>query len=166
MKTLAPLAIAFAAGGTTDRWRKVVLALAFALATGGAQAGTMYRWVDEKGVTHFSEDPPPDGKAQKIDVKPLPSSSDAPAARPQDWRARELELRQKRLDKEKAERKSEQDASARESRCLRAQRALDQLNRQRPLYEVDKQGNRVYIDDRERAAEAETARKAVEANCR
>ena len=151
MKTLARLAIVLAA---------------LMLSAGRAQAGTMYKWVDEKGVTHFSEDPPPDGKAQKIDVKPLPPTSNAPAPRPQDWHARELELRQKRLDKEKAERKSEQDASQREARCVRAQRALDQLRRERPLYDVDKQGNRVYMDDRERAAEIESVRKAIEANCR
>ena len=145
---------------------RLAIVLAFALAATGVQAGTMYKWVDEKGVTHFSEDPPPDGKAQKIDVKPLPSSSNAPATHPQDWRARELELRQKRLDKERAEKRSQHDASEREARCLRAQRSLDQLNRQRPLYEVDKQGNRVYMDDKERAAEIESVRRAVEANCR
>ena len=151
MKTLTRLAIVLAA---------------LTLAVGRAEAGTMYKWVDEKGVTHFSEDPPPDGKAQKIDVKPLPPTSNAPVAPPQDWHARELELRQKRLDKEKAEKKSEQDATQREARCLRAQRALDQLRRERPLYDVDKQGNRVYMDDKERAAEIESVRKAIEANCR
>lgn len=152
MKTIAWIAVAFAS-------------LAASLPA-AVHAGTMYKWVDEKGVTHFSEDPPPDGKAQKIDVKPLPPSSDAPAAPPQDWRARELELRQKRLDKERAERKSQQEAGVREARCLRAQRALEQLNRQRPIYDVDKQGNRVYMDDKERAAEIEGARKAIEASCR
>lgn len=46
-----------------------------------AFAGTMYKWKDEKGVTHFSEDPPPSGKAEMIDVRPVPPRSRARAMR-------------------------------------------------------------------------------------
>ena len=32
-------------------------------------AAQIYKWVDEKGVSHFSETPPPDGKAKNRRVE-------------------------------------------------------------------------------------------------
>jgi hypothetical protein len=146
--------------------RAAILAIAMVVAA-PAFAGTMYKWKDEKGVTHFSEDPPPGGKAEKIDVRPVPPSSiPPPPPRPQDLRTREIELRQKREGKERDEQKAQQAARQREERCLRAQRNLDVLQRQRPVYSVDKQGNRVYVEDQQRAAEIEDTRKAIAENCR
>jgi hypothetical protein len=53
-----------------------VLGLACAVALGG----TVYKWVDEKGVTHYSDQPHP--AAEKVELKSAQtySSADAPAA--------------------------------------------------------------------------------------
>lgn len=47
------------------------------LATASAVAGTVYKWVDEKGVVHYSDQPHPD--AQTVEVKSAQTYS-APAA--------------------------------------------------------------------------------------
>ncbi|MGE0208316.1 MAG: DUF4124 domain-containing protein [Lysobacteraceae bacterium] len=45
----------------------VTLALAGAWLTAGAS--DVYRWVDEKGVSHYSDKPPADGKFERVNVR-------------------------------------------------------------------------------------------------
>lgn len=152
MKTLARLAAVLAA-----------LALC-----AGAHAQSMYKWVDEKGVTHYSSDPPPDGKGQKIEVKPAPPSSPAQPQplRLEDVRKRALELRDERLAKEKREDDAKKREEQQRSRCLRAQNDLEMLRRQRRIYSMNERGERVYMDDKGRAEEMEKSQKAVDTYCR
>jgi len=128
----------------------------------------MYKWVDEKGVTHYSETPPPDGKAQKIEVKPA-QPVEAPRAKQEDWQQREYQFRQRRLEKELADEKArkgeERDAASRKDRCLRAQRSLDVLRREVPIYETNERGERVYLEDKERASLIENWKRIAEASC-
>lgn len=57
---------------------RTALYLLFALAAFPAIAGqTVWKWVDEKGVTHFSDSPVPG--ATKMELNSAPSSSPAPA---------------------------------------------------------------------------------------
>ncbi len=60
----------------------ILVALALAAAASGALA-QFYRWVDEKGVTHYSASPPPGQKAQEIRIlTPPPKASAEPARNP------------------------------------------------------------------------------------
>jgi len=59
----------------------------------------MYKWVDEKGVTHYSETAPPDGKAQKIELKPS-APAEGSAVPAGTWKQRDLESRQRRIEKD------------------------------------------------------------------
>jgi hypothetical protein len=127
----------------------------------------VYKWVDEKGVTHYTEEPPPDRKATKVEIKPsAPTSRGADS--PDDWKQREYEFRKNRLDKEKAEatekQKTERDAAGRRNRCLRARHALDILQ-SRPVYRINERGERVFIEDKERAKETEEWREIARENC-
>jgi len=147
--------------------RAAIALLALALCA-AAHAQSMYKWVDEKGVTHFSSDPPPDGRAQKIEVKP---QSPSPEAQPkplrlEDVRKRALELRDERLAKEKREEDAKREAENQKQRCLRAQNQLESLRRSRRVYSMNERGERVYMEDKDRAAELERAQDAVSAACR
>ena len=143
--------------------RIVLLSLVFAAFPAAAQ---MYKWVDEKGVTHYSETPPPDGKGKQVDVKPSgpPASREAP-----DWKQRELELRQQRLQKEQkeqAEQAREHNAAAvRRNRCLEAQRQLSIVQAARPVFTVNERGEKVYLEDKDRAREIEGWKEHVRNNC-
>jgi hypothetical protein len=140
----------------------LLLPLAFA-----AVSQPMYKWVDEKGVTHYSETPPPDGKAQKVEVKP--SGPAGGAAAPENWKQRELDARQKRLERgqrEEKEKAEEHNASAtRTNRCNRARRGLQVLERQVPVYEFNDKNEKVYITDEDRAREIEEWKKIIRENC-
>jgi len=131
-------------------------------------AHAIYKWVDEKGVTHFSEHPPADGrKATRIEPKVTPPSSEA---RPKDdWKQREMEMRKQRIEREqKDERRKAVEhnrAAERKNRCAYAQRQLQIVSTPRPVYSVNEKGERVYLEDKDRAAEAAGWRREVEASC-
>ncbi len=44
----------------------VFVVLALAVSIGAVEAARTYKWVDEDGVTHYSQHPPPDGEAEII----------------------------------------------------------------------------------------------------
>lgn len=56
-------------------------AIALLLAAGPLPAQTVYTWKDAKGVTHYSDAPPPEGKYSESTVKaPTPTTPAAPVA--------------------------------------------------------------------------------------
>lgn len=119
-------------------------------------AHAIYKWVDEKGVTHFSENPPPDGrKANKVDVKVTPPSG--PAKPAGDWKEREQRMRQQRIEKDQKsdyeKGKAHNERAERANRCNFAKRQLQILALQRPVYSVNDRGEKVYVEDKDRAAE-------------
>jgi type IV secretory pathway VirB10-like protein len=163
------------------KWLLLVL-LPIATAILGA---TLYKWVDERGVTHYSETPPAKQKAQEIRIQPPPPSgaeSEEPpqaprapgteggkAAPPKTWQQKALEAQ---LRREAAERKEEaEQARAREiaqqrlRRCLSARQNLHTLQTDRPVYQINEYGERVYIDDAKRAAEIERMKQEIQSNC-
>jgi hypothetical protein len=119
-----------------------------------ASAAQMYKWVDEKGRTVYSEQPPPDGKAStKLDIKSSPGSSAAPT----DWKQKEMDARQTRITKEQQDQNQkaeEQNASsARRNNCLEAQRQLNIVQAPRPAFQVNEKGEKVYLEDKDRQRE-------------
>ncbi len=116
-------------------------------------AQTMYKWVDEKGVTHYSETPPPDGgKAAKITVNPTPPSGPVPA--PVDYKQKELDSRKDKLQKEQQTKQVSQEeaqaASLKKGRCLEAQRNLVVYGMQRPVFTTNEKGEKTFIEDEQR----------------
>lgn len=59
----------------------MLLALATLLLTTSAVAGTLYRWVDDQGVTNFSQTPPPSGEAE-VEEQEIPTFAPPPAREP------------------------------------------------------------------------------------
>ena len=142
----------------------MLLAVALAMAT---PVHAIYKWVDEKGVTHFSEHPPPDGKkAQKIEPKVTPPSSEA---RPADWRQREQDLRKRKIEQdqedEQKKAKAHNSAAERTNRCAYARRELHVLEKQVPVYSLNAKGERVYLEDKDRPAEIALWRRAIAEHC-
>ena len=135
---------------------RILLASLLALAL--PASADMYKWVDEKGVTHFSETPPPDGsKASKITVSPTPPS--APVAPPVDYKTKELDARKAHVEKDaKAQQEAAEEAqkaALKKGRCMEAQRMLQVLGMQRPIFTTNEKGEKVYVEDEARQAQTE-----------
>ncbi len=144
---------------------RVLAAAAIAACAGALSAqAAMYKWVDEKGVTHYAESPPPDGKATKIEIAPTPPSAPVKPAT-EDWKQREQESRQRHLQEEMRHDRDAQRAAQRKARCLEAQREAANLETARVVYTVNERGERIYLDDTERARALEDWKKRARDNC-
>jgi len=153
----------------------VGLLLAFALfvATSVADAA-IYKWVDDKGGTHYSEQPPPGKKKPDpvpIRSQPASAATQGPqgSADRKTWQQKEAEFQQRRVDQEmqrkKRESQDQSDAAARLRRCVLARQNLHGLEEKRPVYRINEKGERVYFDDKERQQALERMREVVAEDC-
>src|SRR3954467_3777223 len=99
------------------------------LLSAGAAFGQVYRWVDEKGITHYGAQPPQGAKAREIEDKLATPPGAAP--RGDDWQQKDREFRQRQIQSGAAQAKQEQDTDL--GRALsNAQRDLLARLRQAP----------------------------------
>lgn len=146
--------------------RPFVLACLVALPFAAA-AQQMYKWVDEKGVTHYTDSPPTSGDARKIDIRATPPS--APVAPAQTFQQKEEQTRGERVQKSQAQQKADLDEARaqalKKGRCIEARRRLQMLAAQRPLYTVNEKGEKVYLEDKDRQVETDKWQGQVDTYC-
>lgn len=77
------------------RWS---LLLALLLIAAAAIASGIYKWIDDQGITHYSDAPPKAQKATQLDhpAEPPPAAPDNAARQPaEDWAQKEQEFRKR-----------------------------------------------------------------------
>ena len=145
--------------------RALVLVAACAALAAGAQA--MYKWVDEKGTTHFSEHPPPDEKTQKkaskVEPKVIPGGG---AYDPNAWKSREAESKKRSVQKGQQEQVDARDAAKRAEVCDRARSRLAFLQNSGAIFRDNPDGSRTFMEDKTRDAEIARARQVADEACR
>jgi hypothetical protein len=137
--------------------------LVFQSLTCGAQ--TMYKWVDEKGVTHFSQDPPPDDKkATKVTPKVTPPSN--PSAAPSDdWKGKDADFKRRQVERAQKEKVDEKEAARRAQLCEQWRGRVNFLQDGR-IYRDNSDGTRTFLDESQRASEIAKAREREAEYCR
>lgn len=153
-------------GQTTKLARAAILSLAMTglVVCPLTFAQQMYKWVDEKGVTHYSETPPPEGAkaAAKIELK-TPTPDRTPT---DNWREREAQSKERRAKQGvQDEQARQQDERQRASRCRAAQRQADAMKNYARVFRLDDKGERVYLDDKERDSQLQEANREIARNC-
>ena len=142
------------------------LAVAALLACLPAAAQTMYKWVDEKGVTHFSETPPPgDRKAAKVTPKVTPPGNPS-AYDPRGWKTREAESKKLRVDRGLQDQVESQNREKRAVACDRARSRLAFLQNTNRIHRDNPDGTRTFLGDAEREVEIARTREAAAEYCR
>jgi Domain of unknown function (DUF4124) len=125
----------------------------------------VYKWVDERGVTHYGERPPQGGKAQEVEQH-LPNPGPAPGKADQpNWKEKDLEFRSRRIETEQAEAKRKQREDAQRQACNQARDQLGQMKLARRLYRLDDKGERVFQSDEERSASIARQEQLVVQRC-
>ena len=140
-----------------------ILFLAALLVALGAQA-QIYKWVDEKGVTHYGEAPPPDKKASKVEVPNNPAASQP--SPPQDWSKREIEFKKRQLDREAKEKSDVQQEQRREQECSRARAQLAFEQQPGRHYQMNDKGEKAFRSDDQQAGVVAEAKRKVDEFCR
>jgi hypothetical protein len=146
----------------------LVIGLAFVCAS--AHGGEIFKWVDEEGNVHYSQDPPMNKSSRSMNIKvpktPAASEdSDAQTASPAD-------TTQQAADEDKAaDQKARQEAAAKKQEeaqkknCQIAMKRLATITAGGRLYEVDEKGERHYWDDQTLQAKKVEAQKDVDQWC-
>lgn len=145
-----------------------VASCAFAAAA-GAQA---YKWIDKDGRTRYGDTPPTGVKATPLQGVPAAPVT-APAA-PKDAKSGkpplspEAAFRKREQEREEADQKAAKEraeADTRRVNCERAQAGLRMLESGQRVATTNQAGERVFLDDAQRAKEAERAQQAVKDWC-
>ena len=147
---------------------KVLFALALLVAFPAA-AQSMYKWVDEKGVTHFSQEPPTDAKAEKKATKVTPRvtpPSGGGAYDPNAWKAKDAEARKRGVEKGQQAQAEAKDDAQRAEACERARSRLGMLQASIPIFKTNPDGSRTYMEDKTREAEIARAKEVEAQACR
>lgn len=130
-----------------------------------ASQGAIYKWVDEDGVTQFSQFPPSQQEAERVRGAPPPASD--PAVTRERLRER-LEASDERRAAEAGQREeqaAEQEHQAlRQRNCEAARHNLEVLQRGRPRV-LTETGESTFLTDEQRQERLEAARRAAQENC-
>ena len=138
----------------------------FLLAMAGtATAVEVYRWIDEEGVVHYSQTPPSDRPAVRLDVE-APAADDPAQARAETRALLESAAErayQERLEREERER-LRQSREERAAWCPQARQELRAL-RERARVRHEDEGYRLMTDE-ERQRKARALEEKIERRCR
>jgi len=148
--------------GVVQRLALQTLGLVFL--AGAAQAGPLYRWVDDQGKTHFSDKPPANQPGENISgrlaplnigetgaaIKGLQDVFSAPGAQEKAFQARQDEQRQRQLVQL-------------EQQCNKARQILAKLRG--PVLFVDEDGTAIAIPEKERADRERQLAAEIAARC-
>jgi hypothetical protein len=122
----------------------------------------VYKWVDANGKTHYGDAPPQSGKAMPEVVKTPPAANllePAPS-----WEEKDRDFRRRRIEQEAMKPKEETSPSSQQI-CASARYKIQMLDG-KLVYRIDKKtGERVYMEDAERAAIESRARQDMANHC-
>lgn len=143
-------------------------ALAFALMAPGQGHAEMYRWLDQTGVTVYSQSPPPSGEATEIRKDPAPRASDVEAARTRLKQQLESEFDDREAETERSAKEAEKEESARRDSeaCAAARSNLKTIENLGARRAVTPEGDAVYLSDRQRRDLMDKARDQIRKTCR
>jgi Domain of unknown function (DUF4124) len=150
-------------------------------ATAALPAAAQWKWKDKAGQTQYSDIPPPAGTPDAdILQRPTQAAAPRPAAPPASGAAApalappkgvdpELEAKRKKAEADAAAKKRVEDektAMAKLDNCSRARANLNVIDSGQRISRVNAQGEREYLDDQARAAEAQRMRTIIASDCK
>lgn len=146
--------------------KKAALLLALLIVTAPAQA-QLLKCIGKDGRVEYASQCPDGTTAQKTGIRSNPAASGS--KKQPTYAEREADFKKRRAEQAEAQAKQEKEAALlaqKQHACETAKSTLAGLESGVRLVRTDPNtGERVYLDDKERAAEAERARQMVQANC-
>jgi hypothetical protein len=109
----------------------------------------MYKCVDERGVTHYTDKPLPGCKGGEVDIQGSPPMSGKLAPRQDDLDRQNLDFHRRQMQRD---REVATQQAAREQQCARLRAENARLSSGVRIARITPQGERVYIEDADREA--------------
>lgn len=134
-----------------------------------ASGEVIYKWVDNAGVTHFSEAPPPGVNAEPTSIRTRYTNRQALQARLDTTAAQNAAVATRKQHEKEQAAENQVDATnakqVRSEKCERAKTRLLTYNTARRLYRPLDNGEREYLSDEELDSERAEAEKLVNDFC-
>ncbi len=125
-----------------------------------------YRWVDDNGVTVYSQTPPPTGNATII--KPPPSPATPPDEIMQNLKRRQTAIDEAKKKKNKSGKKETaeaRNAEIKQQNCDTSRKNLEEITRHPRVRMKMDDGSYKQLSDEERQAEIDKYNKDIEKFC-
>ncbi len=130
-----------------------------------AHAG-VYKWVDANGQTHFGDRPPAQAASSEVEVNAAPSRTDPSAEARHQNVTRFLDEQQRERQKQQAaEQKARQQSQKQAELCRKLQARLKYMASVSTFYDLNAQGERVFVSESENQAIRERFRQKVAKAC-
>jgi hypothetical protein len=131
-----------------------------------AHAAGIYKWVDEDGVTHYGQEPPPTADATRVGVDSPPEEELERERREMEARGEALKAdREARRETQQARRETAAEREQREQRCADLRASLKKLTENRRLLVRDGDGGVRRLPEEERQERVAEQRRQIEENC-
>ena len=145
----------------------IVLVLAACImAAAGLQAKEMYRWTDENGVVHYSDQKP--AGLQDYQVDQLPDSAPAAAGQPTAAAPAAEEpsyAEQRREEIAQKKREARESGAQREAECAAWRAEVDRLEPNRRVFFTNEDGETERMDDVERVNRVAELKQQIATHC-
>lgn len=138
--------------------------LALLVFTANVPAADMYKWVDEEGVVHYSQTPPPPD-IQAETIKPPPEVN-TEKAREELQKQQELveKIREQRLEDKKEEKLAQKELEQKRANCEMARKRLASYEQPRVRY-TGEDGKRYYFTEEERQEQIQKSKDMIKEFC-
>ncbi|MBI3141027.1 MAG: DUF4124 domain-containing protein [Rhodocyclales bacterium] len=144
---------------------RAIAALILGLAATAVLGAEIYTWRDASGKVHYGDAPPPGVEAKKLKAG-VPADSGAAQRRSLAEQEQEFRKRRSGAEEGRAQTEKEQaEAQARRRDCEAARAQLEALESGRRVTRFDEKGERVFLNDEERAQATERTRRQVDQFC-
>ena len=129
-------------------------------------SGEIYKWVDDAGRVHYGDAEPRHHNSRIIETQPPPPPDDVLRSRSRLNGLKQTgQPREDDRDRKAREQEEAQHEALRKERCRHARRSVNVLEMERPVYDLDEQGERVFIEDNDRARRIKRLREVIRTNC-
>jgi hypothetical protein len=136
------------------------LAAVALLAIAGAGHAQVHKCIDERGITHYGDNPRPGCKGATVRIRPIPSLSGKDASGATiDYRMQDAEFRRRQVERAQAEQDAKEDL-ARQCKPQRAE-AGRLMSGGRVISHVTDNGEVVYMEDAARDRRLAELREAL-----
>lgn len=133
---------------------------------GSGGAAPVYKCVDAKGFTQYSEKPVPGCRGTEVDIQPLPPPSGAERPESRDLAEQERGFKRRQIEREEAEKQAASEMQQRAKRCQQVQSELSRYTNSRRVVQADAKGERSFMPDDERDRRIAALQGEVAKNCR
>lgn len=154
---------------------KLPLGLAFLFLFAGSTSADVYKWVDKDGKVQYSDQPPLSGDAKKMKKKTKDTGNAAPASTGTGGKPaasvtdQELEFRKRKMEQEEAEKKklAEQEIAEKNKGYCNNMRGELQANKDGVrIVQYNDKGERVALDDNQRARSRTQLEERIAKECK